>query len=26
QQHIADIDAARAAFDAAQEKPITLDT
>ncbi|WP_258580211.1 winged helix-turn-helix transcriptional regulator [Acinetobacter baumannii] len=25
QQHIADIDAARAAFDAAQEKPITLD-
>ncbi|KAE9902624.1 transcriptional regulator, partial [Enterobacteriaceae bacterium TzEc051] len=23
---IADIDAARAAFDAAQEKPITLDT
>ncbi|ETR95062.1 hxlR-like helix-turn-helix family protein [Acinetobacter lactucae] len=26
QQHIVDIDAARAAFDAAQEKPITLDT
>lgn len=26
QQHIADIDAARAAFDAAQEKPITLET
>ncbi|MBN6519579.1 winged helix-turn-helix transcriptional regulator [Acinetobacter pittii] len=25
QQHIADIDAARAAFDAAQDKPITLD-
>ena len=26
QQHIGDIDAARAAFDAAQDKPITLDT
>ncbi|MDX8154922.1 helix-turn-helix domain-containing protein [Acinetobacter pittii] len=25
QQHIGDIDAARAAFDAAQDKPITLD-